>query len=80
MRAGWTGVVCLAMTAGLWTTAAVTAARAGDQAKGTAAAKSDHAEPKPASPRPKIAVFRLAGDLTELPPEDRKSTRLNSSH
>jgi protease IV len=55
MRMGLARVVCLAMAAGL-----VADAR-GDDAK---------AQAKPEPPKPKIAVFRLAGDLTELPPDE----------
>jgi protease-4 len=40
------------------------------QAKDSATAKSAPAEKKPAPPKPKIAVFRLSGDLTELPPDE----------
>ncbi|MHB1557893.1 MAG: hypothetical protein ACYC61_10465, partial [Isosphaeraceae bacterium] len=36
----------------------------GAQTKNTPGAK------KPAPPKPRIAVFRLAGDLTELPPDE----------
>ena len=69
MRAGWTRAVCLAMAAGLlrcWRRPR-RAPTIRHQAKGAAAAKADHAEKKPAPPKPKIAVFRLAGDVTELP-------------
>ena len=34
------------------------------------AAKGPPAEQKPAPPKPKIAVFRLAGDITELPADE----------
>jgi protease-4 len=76
MRTGLAKVVTLAMAAGLLAHLPVgvpTAARgddSGTQAKGSpTATKSDHPEAKPAPPKPKIAVFRLAGDLTELPPD-----------
>jgi protease-4 len=61
------------MAAGLIGALGAAAVRAGDQgsqAKAATTAKSDHPEPKPAPPKPKIAVFRLAGDLTELPPDE----------
>ena len=40
------------------------------QAKASAAIKGGQPETKPAPPKPKVAVFRLAGDLTELPPDE----------
>jgi protease IV len=73
MRTGLTRVVCLAMTAGLIAVLGATAARGGDegsQAKAATTGKADHPEAKPAPPKPKIAVFRLAGNLTELPPDE----------
>ena len=77
MRVGMAKVIGLAMAAGLLAHLAVwDASRArGDepksQAKGAATAKKvDHPEAKPEPPKPRIAVFRLAGDLTELPPDE----------
>ncbi len=43
----------------------------GAQAKSSStASKGAPAEKKPAPPKPRIAVFRLAGDVTELPPDE----------
>jgi protease-4 len=77
MRTGLAKVVSLAMAAGLMAHLAVLAASTargddkGAQTKGSpAATKSDHPEAKPAPPKPRIAVFRLAGDVTELPPDE----------
>jgi protease-4 len=39
-------------------------------AKASAATKSSQPDAKPTPPRPKVAVFRLAGALTELPPDE----------
>lgn len=76
MRTGLAGVVSLAMVAGLSAHLAVwgsSTARGDDtsaQAKGGTATKGGAPDAKPAPPKPKIAVFRLAGDLTELPPDE----------
>ncbi len=73
MRTGWTRAVTLAAVGGLIVVLPAVAARAGDragQAKSPTAARPDHPEAKPAPPKPKIAVFRLAGDVTELPPDE----------
>jgi protease-4 len=51
-------------------TAAATAGDQGSQARAPAAGKSVQPAATPAPPRPKIAVFRLAGDVTELPPDE----------
>ena len=39
------------------------------QAKGVPVKKTENDVSKPAPPKPRIAVFRLAGDVTELPPD-----------
>jgi protease-4 len=77
MRTGLAKVVSLAMAAGLMAhLAGLSASTArgddkGAQVKGSpATTKSDHPEAKPAPPKLKIAVFRLAGDLSELPPDE----------
>jgi protease IV len=75
MKTGLAKTVRLAMTAGLLAHLALlgsSTARGDDQsaqAKG-ATAKSGQSDSKPAPPKPKIAVFRLTGDLTELPPDE----------
>src|SRR5215475_8053528 len=75
MRTGLAKVVSLAMAAGLLAHLAlwgVSTARGDDttaQAKAPAATKSGQPDAKPAPPKPRIAVFRLAGDVTELPPD-----------
>ncbi len=65
----------LAVTAGLmaglaaWPAVPVRGDEPPGQAKGTPA-KGEKEGAKPAPPKPKIAVFRLAGDVTELPPDE----------
>ncbi len=65
----------LAMMAGLmgnlaaWPVVPVRGDEPAVQAKGTPA-KGDKEAAKPAPPKPKIAVFRLAGDVSELPPDE----------
>jgi protease IV len=77
MKAGLAKVLTLAMAAGLLAhLAGVSASLArgdeqGAQAKSSStASKGAPAEKKPAPPKPRIAVFRLAGDVTELPPDE----------
>jgi protease IV len=75
MRTGLAKVLSLAMTAGLLAHLAVLGAsttRGDDTGAQTKAAETKSGAPatKPAPPKPKIAVFRLAGDLTELPPDE----------
>ncbi len=76
MRSGLARMVRLGLAAGLvpllaaWGTSTTRGDDAGAQAKGAAASKGAKPDDKPAPPKPKIAVFRLAGDLTELPPDE----------
>ena len=75
MRTGLARSVSLATAAGVLAVVAGLGAslprgdEPGDQEK-SAAAKGAAAEKKPAPPKPRIAVFRLAGDLTERPPDE----------
>ncbi len=53
---------------GPWRTVSVRGDEPAGQTKGTPAQAGKEAA-KPTPPKPKIAVFRLAGDVTELPPD-----------
>ncbi len=67
-------IKCLAMAAGLLAQLAMIGAapaRGDDRvAQAGGVTKGTPGEKKPAPPKPRIAVFRLAGDLTELPPDE----------
>jgi protease IV len=68
MRRKMAKVLGLAMAAGLLAhLAAIGVAAAGDDR--SAQVKGPQGDKKPAPPKPRIAVFRLTGDLTELPPD-----------
>ena len=75
MRMASGELVSLATAAGLLAVLAglgvsrVRGDESGAQEKSTAA-KAVPPEKKPAPPKPRIAVFRLAGDLTQLPPDE----------
>ena len=64
-------MIAASLMAGLavWPTVTVRGDEPAAQTKGTPA-KGDKESAKPAPPKPKIAVFRLAGDVTELPPDE----------
>jgi protease-4 len=76
MRTGLAKGVSLAMAAGLlayldmWGAATARGDDVKAQAKPSAASKNGQPDAKPAPPKPRIAVFRLAGDVTELPPDE----------
>jgi protease-4 len=75
MKMSWGRVVGLATVASLLTGLALWrgGSARGDEVAGQSkatAGQAGKAAAKPAPPKPKIAVFRLAGDVTELPPDE----------